>query len=71
MIHYAKIENSPRLQRLREYLSDYQPHTTLDIIRNAEICAVNTAVAELRKNNYKIDCKCIQRGIYNYQMKGE
>ena len=48
--HYAKIENSPRLQRTLTLLSDGQWHTTRGIIKIADVCAVNSIISELRSN---------------------
>lgn len=69
-IHYAKLENSPRLQRLRDYLADGEWRTTLDIIVNAAVCAVNSAVCELRMNGYTIECRAVKGGggIYEYRL---
>lgn len=68
MIHYAKLSSSPRLQRLYATLKDGKPKSTRDIMREADICAVNTAVAELRHNGYEIDCLCLGQGRYVYQL---
>lgn len=57
MIHYARIENSERLQRLRDYLADGKWHSTRDIVRGAEVCAVSSAVCELRRNNIAVEHK--------------
>ncbi|MBT0666371.1 hypothetical protein KI809_18845 [Geobacter pelophilus] len=54
--HYAKYEKSLRLQRMLELLLDGKKHTTLDIILKADICAVNSAAAELRVNGFNIRC---------------
>jgi len=54
----AKVENSPRLQRVRDYLAkDGLWHTTKDIIYSANVCAVNSCIAELKdpRNGYKIE----------------
>lgn len=61
-IHYADIKNSPRLQRLLQCL-EAQPKetggwiTTRSIIQQADICAVNSAVTELRCNGYTVDAR--------------
>jgi len=52
----AKLENSERLQRVKEYLMDNKPHSTREIIQNAFVCAVNSIVSELRENGYNIVC---------------
>jgi hypothetical protein len=54
-MHAAKLKNSPRLQRVDKFLSDLRPHTTRDIIRGADVCAVNSCVAELRANGRTIN----------------
>ena len=56
MIHYARLDHSPRLQRLLAYLQDHKPHSTMDIITGAGICAVNSAVSEIRRNGYNVEC---------------
>jgi hypothetical protein len=72
-IKYANLDNSPRLQRLMHLLSDCREHSTLDIIHGAGICAVNTAVAELRKNievyGINIICRKADRNRYMYQLQ--
>ena len=68
MLHAAKIDNSARLQRVRDLLLDGRPHTTRDIIRTAGVCAVNSCIAELRANGYKISCRQIARGRYQYRI---
>ena len=54
---HAKLESSERLQRVYEYLSDGEPHSTRDIIINADVCAVNSCIDELRSNGKEIRCK--------------
>lgn len=56
-MNYARLESSPRLQRLAEVLADGREHSTLDLALRAGICAVNSAIAELRENGYDIDCQ--------------
>lgn len=56
-MNYARLESSPRLQRLAEVLADQREHSTLDLAMRAGICAVNSAIAELRANGYDIDCR--------------
>lgn len=72
-IKYAKLHNSPRLQRLLKFLSDGKKHTTKEIFIGADICAVNTAVDELRENGFDIPCnlrevKEDRSKIYEYQL---
>lgn len=68
VIHYAKIESSDRLRRVLGVLSDGQPHSTLEIIAYARVCAVNSCVAELRMNGFRIDCKQIGRERFEYTL---
>ena len=49
-IHYARLEGSDRLKRLMLHLGDEQWHSTRDIDHGANICAVSTAIDELRCN---------------------
>jgi hypothetical protein len=55
-IHYAKFSDSDRLQRLLDFLLDGHRHTTLEIIKGADICAVNSAACELRENGFEVEC---------------
>lgn len=55
-MHSAKIEQSPRLMRVFRVLSDRKQHTTRDIMRKANVCAVNSCVAELRDNGIAVEC---------------
>ncbi len=69
-MHSAQIQNSPRLQRTHAVLMDGLEHTTLNISIKAKICAVNSAVAELRDNGF--DIKCERRGdLWFYRLVGE
>lgn len=52
----ARLATSPRLQRVLALLQDGQRHTTRDIVRRARVCAVNSCVAELRDNGFRIAC---------------
>lgn len=72
-IHYARLEHSPRLQRVLALLRDGQPHSTMDIIARARVVAVNSAITELRRNGIPIDCRSAGRGqddsaIYEYKL---
>lgn len=67
-INYGKIETSPRLQRVHLLLSDGHWHSTREIMRAADVCAVNTVIAELRANGYDIMTRCVGQGRYEYQL---
>lgn len=59
-IHYARFEDSDRLQRLLDLMLDGKPRTTREVSRGAEIEAVNSAACELRLNGFDLACirKC-------------
>ena len=71
-IRAALLENSPRLQRVARFLGDGKPHTTREIIRACDVCAVNSIADELRheKNGFEIDCKRINKTTWEYTMTG-
>lgn len=64
----ARIEHSPRLQRVAELLSDGRWYSTLDIIVGAGVCAVNSCVAELRANGLDIDCRRVGKERFEYRL---
>jgi hypothetical protein len=53
----ASIESSDRLSRVLDLLSQGGEFTTLDIIKSANVCAVNSIIAELRQNGLDINCQ--------------
>jgi hypothetical protein len=53
----ASIEKSERLGRVLALLSQGGEFSTLDIIKQANVCAVSSIVAELRQNGYDIHCR--------------
>ena len=53
----ATLEKSDRLQRVFNLLSKGGEYTTLDIIKKAGVCAVNSIISELRENGYQITCQ--------------
>jgi hypothetical protein len=53
----ASIEKSDRLARVLELLWQGGEFSTLDIIKQANVCAVNSIVAELRQNGFDINCQ--------------
>jgi hypothetical protein len=65
-MHYAKLDKSERLQRVDEFLDDGIPHSTRDIIVGANVCAVNSAISELRRNGRIIETGTY-RGAYTYR----
>ena len=74
-MHYASLKKSNRLQRLYAFLAEGKARTTRQINEMAHVCAVNSAVSELRRNGVPIICKykgkTAQGGsIYSYRMLG-
>ena len=55
-MHAANIKNSDRLKRVASVLRDRKEHSTMDIIKAASVCAVNSIISELRANGWVIDC---------------
>lgn len=58
-IKYAKLSNSPRLQRLHKLLSTGREYTTMQIIQLANIAVVSTSVCELRENGIAVNCRLV------------
>ena len=53
----AKVSGSKRLQRVQRLLAKGGWHSTRDIVSEAQVCAVNSCVAELRDGGAEIECK--------------
>jgi hypothetical protein len=65
----ARLEASARLQRVAALLSDGREYSTLDIVIGASVCAVNSCIAELRENGFRIACRRVG-DIWYYRMEG-
>lgn len=71
-MHAAKIDRSPRLQRVLECLADGRWRTTREIMLDADVCAVNSCVAELRANGRDIECEQVLRDgrrLWRYRLR--
>lgn len=66
MMHAARLDNSERLRRVADLLADGGEYTTLEIIHQADVRAVNSIASELRRNGYDVRCKCLGRGLFVY-----
>lgn len=66
-MHHARISNSKRLQRTLRVLCDGAEHSTRDLIRSADVCAVNSIVSELRANGIKVRSRC-SAGVWFYRL---
>jgi hypothetical protein len=69
----ARLDRSPRLQRVLSVLWQGDYLTTLDIIRRANVCAVNSIIAELRQGGYQIETRLEKDsfnspGVYSYRL---
>lgn len=54
----ARLANSQRLQRTLRVLQEAKGDlSTLEIVLRADVCAVNSAIAELRANGAEIKCR--------------
>lgn len=69
-MHAARIEDSPRLQKVRDFLRRVGSATTLEIVQGCGVCAVNSIIAELRANGFNILCEAVKgkRGVYSYRL---
>ena len=56
-MHAASLDRSERLRRVYALLADGAEHSTMEIAREAGVCAVNSCVAELRANGAMITCR--------------
>ncbi len=77
-IHYAHLKTSPRLQRVLAALMENRilGLTTREIIEAANVCAVNSAICELKRNGFQIDCRFERRtaggeSVFRYRLLGE
>lgn len=71
LMRAAKLATSPRLKRVHDLLADGRERTTLDIVRFAAVCAVNSVIAELRENGAQIECRqttCPTGRVWLYRM---
>lgn len=71
-MHAADLSRSPRLQRTLAALQDNPGGlTTMEVIRIAGVCAVNSIAAELIANGIRLDCSPVrgQRGVYRYRLE--
>ena len=63
----ANLESSERLMNVYTMLASGQEWSTMDIIKTANVCAVNSIIAELRQNGHNIICQRKGRAWY-YKM---
>ena len=66
----ANPKKSQRLKRVLSVLNDGCEHSTRDLIHAAEVCAVNSIIAELRCNGHDIECRRVE-DIWYYRLIGQ
>ena len=67
----ARLDRSPRLQRVLDCLQRGGWWTTRQLIQYATVCAVNSCIAELRANGIPVESDVIYRGgrrIWRYRL---
>ena len=69
-MHAANIDDSPRLQKVRDFLRRTGGATTREISQACDVYAVNSIVSELRANGITVVCSTVkgQRGVYRYEL---
>jgi len=68
MRHAANLETSERLQKVLSVLFDGIWHSTFDIMSRTQLCAVGSAVSELRANGKDVVSRCVGSGKYEYRL---
>lgn len=53
--HHAKLENSPRLQRVLKVLQGGGWYSTMEIATRSRNVATSTSISELKSNGIKIE----------------
>ena len=66
-MHAARLDRSPRLLRVHALLADGVERSTLEIVREAHVCAVNSCIAELRANGAVVTVRR-EKGLWLYSM---
>ncbi len=67
--HFANAETSERLQHVLVVLGDGLEHTTYEILHQAQVCAVNSIIHELRKNGFDIPKAKRRADRYYYKLQ--
>lgn len=64
----GSLERSDRLQRVARLLrKTRRPLSTMEIIKEARVCAVSAIISELRENGMNIICQR-QGDVWRYRM---
>jgi len=68
-MHAAEVARSARLQRVLDVLRRGGAWSTLDLVREARVCAVNSCIAELRDPVNGFDVRCHRSGdVWYYRL---
>lgn len=59
-MNFGRLSHSDRLRRVDRLLADGRAYSTREIIQEAQVCAVNSIVSELRANGR--DISCVRKG---------
>ena len=65
---HARLQTSDRLQRVARLLEGGREYSTSEIVQYANVCAVNSAIAELRANGFDIACRR-QGDVWFYRLQ--
>ena len=66
-MHSATL-SSERLQKVYNLLLT-GPKTTMEIVQQAGVCAVNSIAAELRANGIPVQCTMLGKGRFQYRLE--
>lgn len=66
--HAANIDKSARLNRVLGVLGTGEWKSTRQIVHEADVCAVNSCVSEIRANGIAVECRCIGQGRFEYRL---
>ena len=66
--HAANLATSERLQKVYAVLQDGQWHTSFEIMQKTNLCAVGSAISEIRSQGYEIKCECVSKGRFQYRL---
>ena len=70
-MHYARLHKSERLRRTLGFLRKARRWvSTMEIIHGADVCAVNSIIAELRANGFIIPCRRVGLARFEYRYQG-
>jgi hypothetical protein len=70
-MHHANLSKSERLKAVARILADGREHSTMELARKTNQCAIHSSIAELRANGFDVSpaiCRTINgRRVYFYR----